>query len=239
MSGSGPKLSRRQTHWIRFVLDELMPPILRDQRWLMAPAFRLVYGADFRVLFDLKARAPTMTTAELGEAYERIAPILLDRETDLNEPSLEALVADARGPKVLEVGAGYGVLSRRLAEHHEVTATELEVDDALRAALPGVELVEGFCERLPFEDDSFDTVICAHTLEHVLDLGRAVAELRRVCRRRLLVVVPRQRPYRYTFDPHLHFFPYEHSLLLALRPLPSEHECRDLGGDLYYLEEQA
>jgi hypothetical protein len=48
--------------------------------------------------------------------------------------------------------------------------------------------------------------VCSHTLEHIPDLWRAAAELRRVARR-VVVVVPRQRYYRYTFDYHLHFFP--------------------------------
>ena len=61
-------------------------------------------------------------------------------------------------------------------------------------------------EQLPFGDRAFDTVVCVHTLEHVPDLWRAARELRRVARR-LIVVVPRQRYYRYTVDYHLHFFP--------------------------------
>jgi ubiquinone/menaquinone biosynthesis C-methylase UbiE len=59
---------------------------------------------------------------------------------------------------------------------------------------------------LPFGDRAFDTVVCAHTLEHIPDLFRAAAELRRVAHR-VIVVVPRQRYYRYTVDYHLHFFP--------------------------------
>ena len=32
----------------------------------------------------------------------------------------------------------------------------------------------GWVGRLPFEDDSFDTVVCTHTLEHLVDLeGRS------------------------------------------------------------------
>jgi hypothetical protein len=35
-----------------------------------------------------------------------------------------------------------------------------------------------------------------------------VQELRRVGAQRLIIVVPRQRYYRYTIDYHLHFFPF-------------------------------
>jgi SAM-dependent methyltransferase len=38
-------------------------------------------------------------------------------------------------------------------------------------------------EELPFEDGSFDGIICNHVLEHVIDDRRALAELRRVLAR--------------------------------------------------------
>jgi hypothetical protein len=42
---------------------------------------------------------------------------------------------------------------------------------------------------------------------HVQDAHAALEELRCVAKRRLIVVLPKQRPYRYTFDLHLRFFP--------------------------------
>jgi SAM-dependent methyltransferase len=45
---------------------------------------------------------------------------------------------------------------------------------------PTLELKEAACEAIPFPDKSFDTVICADVLEHVLDEIKSLAELRRV-----------------------------------------------------------
>ena len=50
--------------------------------------------------------------------------------------------------------------------------------------------------------------------------ARRLSELRRVARRRLILVVPQEREYRFTFNPHLHFFPYPHSFLRYLTPVP-------------------
>ncbi len=101
----------------------------------------------------------------------------------------------------------------------------------------GAILCEANIERLPFADDSFDTVVSTHTLEHVQHLGAALGELRRVAAKRLVVVVPRQRPYRVTFNPHIHFFPYKFSVLALDRHRPSP-PVRARGGDWLYVEEQ-
>ena len=58
-------------------------------------------------------------------------------------------------------------------------------------------------------------------------------------RRRLIIVVPREREGIYTFNPHLNFFPYSHSFLRAMIPVPANHVCCDIGRDIYYVEGEA
>lgn len=65
---------------------------------------------------------------------------------------------------------------------------------------------------MPFEDNSFDTVICTHALEHIKNEKKALKELRRICRKKLIIVVPRQRDFRYTFDLHINFYPYRYNV---------------------------
>ena len=84
-------------------------------------------------------------------------------------------------------------------------------------------------ESLPFADDSFDVVTCSHTLEHILEPGRAVAELKRVARRLLFVVVPCQRYFYYTLDEHVNFYPHRHLLQAELDAFDAD--CRKLHGD--------
>ena len=81
--------------------------------------------------------------------------------------------------------------------------------------------------------------MCTHVIEHILDLRGAIAELRRIARRRLIIVVPREREGIYTFNPHLNFFPYAHSFLRAMIPVPANHVCCDIGRDIYYMEGEA
>ena len=41
-----------------------------------------------------------------------------------------------------------------------------------------------------------------------------------MCIRDRIIVVPREREGIYTFNPHLNFFPYRHSFLRAMIPVP-------------------
>jgi ubiquinone/menaquinone biosynthesis C-methylase UbiE len=105
---------------------------------------------------------------------------------------------------------------------------------------PDVHFRQENTQRLSFADNEFDTVISSHTLEHVQDGYSAIEELRRVAKRRLIVVLPKQRPYRYTFDLHLRFFPYPENVLQYLRStsLQVKYELKQIEGDWYYQEER-
>jgi len=100
---------------------------------------------------------------------------------------------------VLEVGSGRGRVSIAIGKTgRRVTATDISSKAieiaAVAAADAGVavEFLTSPAERLPFETGSFDAVVCCHTLEHVLDLEAAIAELERVANRRVVVTVPQE-----------------------------------------------
>jgi ubiquinone/menaquinone biosynthesis C-methylase UbiE len=88
--------------------------------------------------------------------------------------------------RVLEVAIGTGL---NLAHYPaEVTITGVELSPAMlaiarqRAAELGrtVDLREGDAEDLPFDDGSFDTVVCALSLCTIPDPAAAIGEMRRV-----------------------------------------------------------
>ena len=95
--------------------------------------------------------------------------------------------------------------------------------------------MKGNMENIPFADNSFDTVVSTHSLEHAADIERAVRELRRVAREKQIIVVPGQREYKYTFDLHLHFFPYRHSPFKYMRN--DRALCRMAGNDIFFAED--
>jgi SAM-dependent methyltransferase len=89
-------------------------------------------------------------------------------------------------PSLLDVGYGSGIFFPELARRAdrlvgvEVHGEEARVGDALHRLGVDVELRPGSILELPAEDGEFDAVVCLSVLEHLLELGGALSELRRV-----------------------------------------------------------
>jgi len=94
-----------------------------------------------------------------------------------------------------------------------------------------VEIKAGNIEALPFPDKAFDVVICSHTLEHVLDLPKAISELKRIAKTKLIITVPKQRYYLYTFDLHIHFFHQISYLLKYIDVDKANVQYKSINGD--------
>jgi SAM-dependent methyltransferase len=95
-----------------------------------------------------------------------------------------AFLAGARLRRVLDLGAGTGLLTEVLvAAGHDVVAVDPspEMLDQLTARLPGVEAIAGGAEVLPLADGSVD-VIVAGQAAHWFDPPAAAREMRRVLR---------------------------------------------------------
>jgi SAM-dependent methyltransferase len=93
-----------------------------------------------------------------------------------------APVSDAKPVRVVDVGAGTGILTGALARlGADVVA--VEPDQAmlaeLRRQLPEVQALEGSAEALPLPDQSADAVLCGQSM-HWFDLDRALPEIARV-----------------------------------------------------------
>lgn len=229
---------RRITVWLNCWLDNFIPPVLRDNLFFMYLPMRLCLGRQWREFVHFKKLAPALLPDEIDEIYRRLAASHLPRLTDLHPASVERVLKRIIGRRILDVGCGHGYLSRLLQQELQVEVVGVDIMPPGNDETFGYpHFCRGRADSLPFADNSFDTVICAHTLEHTVEPQAVIHELRRVARQRLIVIVPCQRPYRYTFDLHLQFFPYPHALDLLMGGKSAATEV--VGGELYYEEDIA
>jgi SAM-dependent methyltransferase len=161
-----------------------------------------VPGAD-----DVHSRARSFDAA--ADAYERARP---GWPPEAVEIAARRLGLD-RTAAVLDLGAGTGKLTRRLAGRFG-SVTAVEPLDGMRAvleeAIPFVRVLPGTAEAIPLGDGSVDAVFVAEAI-HWFDPGRAVAEMARVLRPEGGVAVlynrldadSRQEPWRVEADAAL------------------------------------
>ena len=125
-----------------------------------------------------------------------VIEMLLGNELHPGGPASTRALATAalvgRESSVLDVACGRGESSRVLAARFgchvvgvDYSSENIDRANALTAgfSLSGrVRFVQGDAERLPFEDSSFDVVICECSLCIFPNLGKALKEFRRVLR---------------------------------------------------------
>jgi ubiquinone/menaquinone biosynthesis C-methylase UbiE len=128
------------------------------------------------------------------EAYESVfnAPELLKQYLDKSRREFYDEVADVVAvlhPRfLLDAGCGTGHLLRAVMDRIAPPERVVGLDQTkagvahLASLLPVAEAVIGDAFDLPFEDSSFDVVLCTEVLEHVRQPESLLAELTRVCR---------------------------------------------------------
>lgn len=233
-------LNRKVERTVKFILDECIPPILRDNRTLMRFLFGLVFRDKGEYFLNFKDQAFFMSESEIKKVYQGTSQVHIQHsDTDLSKKSIHTIMKNVLGDKVLDVGCGKGVLAKILSKRHKVTACDIVLDKKVVQNNSQIQFKEVNIKKLPFSDGEFDTVTCTHTLEHVQNLLIAIKELRRVARKRLIIIVPKERPYKYTFNLHLHFFPNKYCLYSYLQQSKEvvNQNLMKINGAWYYQED--
>jgi len=102
---------------------------------------------------------------------------------------------------VLEVGCGEG----RLADHllrsgkrspRRFVASDLSLSQVAPELNPKIEFTEASIYELPFNDSSFDLVVCCEVLEHLERPSAGMAELARVSAHNVIISTPWEPVWR-------------------------------------------
>jgi GT2 family glycosyltransferase/ubiquinone/menaquinone biosynthesis C-methylase UbiE len=126
-----------------------------------------------------------------------------------------------KGMDVLDIGAGLGFDSHRLAMRGaNVTALEFSplLAEAGKMHFPHIRWIGGFSHVLPFQSGSFDAVFCNAALHHMRDIPAAISESLRVLRPGgyLITTCDSFCPSQAKDDAELHIFDAEPSVLLGV-----------------------
>ena len=126
---------------------------------------------------------------------------------------LEETLRPKPGRQILDVGCGIGTADASLARLRMSQLRLVGVDLSLHHVTTALDAARGMnarvgyaCAdacRLPFGDGTFDSTFCVAVLQHIRDIGQALAEFARVTRPggRILAVEP-DNASRYWFSSH-------------------------------------
>jgi ubiquinone/menaquinone biosynthesis C-methylase UbiE len=95
-------------------------------------------------------------------------------------------LGDLRGKRVLDVGCGKGRFARVFMEQEpgaEIWGLDIS-EEMLRFVPPGMLTRAGSMTELPFEDAFFDGAYATESLEHAVEIEKAVSEICRVVKPR-------------------------------------------------------
>lgn len=214
-------------------MDELLPPIIRDSKYLMYPFYYYAYrGKNIKTAMNFKSLVYRFNEKEYANFYENLDTISKNRNTDLSHPCIKYIInnLDKTSENLVDIGCGNGYFLEQL---YNTGLKLIGCDIIEKDELEKYSYIKGNIETLPFKDKQFDIVTCSHTLEHIINLEKAISELKRICNKQLIITVPCQRYYFYTLDEHVNFFPYKEKLtsLIGIK----DNTCKKIWGDWVYI----
>lgn len=175
-----------------------------------------------------------MSEQEYMDIYKNLNTIGSNRPTDLNQSSIDYIMSqiDDTDQSVIDVGCGRGYFVEKLMERFP--EKKIYGADLLPPLdIPQLHYLQTNIEKIPLSSKSVDVVVCSHVLEHVQDFDKAVEELKRIARKKIIITVPKQRYYYYTLDLHLRFFNREYELAEAMKM--DDYEIKNRKGDFVFV----
>lgn len=114
-----------------------------------------------------------------------------DTQSRAFKNEVQDIILNIRGDSVLDVGCGTGTLVQMLEEKgYDAVGVEKADEGIKRCEEKGIEVHQMDAVDLEFKDNSFDTVVSQHVLEHVPGDTKALDEMVRVASKKVIIIVP-------------------------------------------------
>lgn len=128
-------------------------------------------------------------------------PLLNPEQTNANQKlardcEWEAIEKYIQKGKFLDVGCGAGY---NMYKAQEIGCTAFGIDPDPQGhgvgrresnyAIPVENIVQGFSEQLPYENNTFNTVYTSHVLEHVTSIAQSLLEIKRVSKTDGVIII--------------------------------------------------
>ena len=234
---------------LRLIIDQL-PRGIRESYFLFLIAkfiFRLPHK-----LFTFRQDYNSGKIKDLSLLYEPSSSLSLERtskDTDINSKHLKIIYEYMKvlSPKsVLDVGCGTGFLLKTLDSKLngcEFSGIDFNCSRSFKSLNKNrFNFTSGDVNNIlkSLKTNSFEIVICAHVLEHLSKPKDLILEMRRIAKKRLILICPLEKPYKWGLNYHVQFFKTSNEFIQFAR---SENYSKNLFnhferlGDCLYIEQ--
>lgn len=153
-------MNRSMTNKLNYILDNWVPPIIRDSELFMSFVFYIVFGKKYHYYMHFKDHSYRLKEADINQYYDILSDTFINRKTDLNTGCIKYILRNISGTTILDAAAGKGYLARLLKKqgggHLDICAVDIVLP---KSKVEGINYKKATLTNLPFEADSFDTVI--------------------------------------------------------------------------------
>lgn len=148
-----------------------------------------------------------------GRRFAYRLRLLADLQTNTIHRDLRRELPGWRG-RVLDIGCGNSPF-RHLLDSTQVRYQGIDVETAASFGYANPDVIYYDGKTIPFDDGTFDAVLCTEVLEHVPEPGPFVAELQRVLKPGGRAIVTLPWSARFHYQPH-DYHRYTPSMLARL-----------------------
>lgn len=126
----------------------------------------------------------------------------------LQKPIVERFLGEKLGV-TLDIGCGQGMFALYYLPNHSKEVYGIDINDEALKYLQKYKkqntfFIHGSAEKLPFPNETFDTVLCTEVLEHLKNDKKAINEIKRVLKKNgHLVLSTPHPPAAYPDEHHL------------------------------------